>query len=147
MANSSVRLAYREDLKAMHRVESECFAAPWSYEAFEENFYNPFSIYTLAESDDEVVGFGGMQVIFDEAHIMNIAVLPSHRRQGLASDLLKLMIDEARARKAVIMFLEVRASNVPAQTLYKKFGFEPMGVRKQYYSDNNEDAVIMTLNL
>ncbi len=148
MADINVRLAYKEDLRAMHRVELACFNAPWSYDAFAENFYSPFSIYALAEDDNgDVIGFGGMQVIFEEAHIMNIAVMSQSRRSGVGTRVLELMIGEAKQRGAEIMFLEVRVSNLAAIKLYEKFGFMPIGVRKNYYSDNNEDALIMTLEI
>lgn len=148
MSEFSVRLAYKEDLKGMHNVENLSFATPWSYEAFKENFFNLFSVYVLAEdSDGEVVGFGGMQVIFEEAHIMNIAVLEKYRRRGIADKLLELLMSQAKERDAMTMFLEVRKNNIPAQTLYKKHGFEKITVRKNYYSDNGEDAVIMAAEL
>lgn len=148
MDGYNVRLAYKEDLKGMHNVESLSFSNPWSYEAFKENFFNLFSVYVLAEDEnDEVVGFGGMQVIFEEAHIMNIAVLEQCRRRGIAGRLLELMMLQAKERDAQTMFLEVRKSNIPAQTLYKKYGFAEVTVRKKYYSDNGEDAVIMAAEL
>ncbi len=144
MSEITVRLAYKEDLKAMHRVEMSSFSMPWSFDAFVENFYNVFSVYVLAEDENgEVVGFGGMQSIFEEAHIMNIAVLKEFRRRGIAEKMLSLMKTEAKARKAEKMFLEVRAGNTPAKELYRKHGFNEIAVRKGYYSDNGEDALIM----
>lgn len=148
MSEFNVRLAYKEDLKGMHNVESLSFAVPWSFEAFKENFFNLFSIYVLAETKDgTVVAFGGMQVVFEEAHVMNIAVLEEYRRKGIAGNLLELMMQEASKRDAQSMFLEVRQSNIPARNLYQKYGFTPVSVRKRYYSDNNEDAIIMAAEL
>ncbi len=148
MSEINVRLAYKEDLKGMHNIESSSFAAPWSFEAFKENFFNLFSIYVLAETDDgTMIGFGGMQVIFEEAHVMNIAVLEEHRRKGIAGQMLKLMMQEAKKRDAQTMMLEVRQSNAPARCLYQKYGFVPVSIRKGYYSDNNEDAIIMAAEL
>lgn len=148
MSEFNVRLAYKEDLKGMHNVESLSFAVPWSFEAFKENFFNLFSIYVLAETKDgTVVAFGGMQVVFEEAHVMNIAVLEEYRRKGIAGKLLELMMQEASKRDAQSMFLEVRQSNIPARNLYQKYGFTPVSVRKRYYSDNNEDAIIMAAEL
>ncbi len=148
MSNINVRLAYKEDLAAMHAVEMSSFSMPWSYDAFVENFYNIFSVYVLAETENgEVVGFGGMQSIFEEAHIMNVAVDKNYRRMGIADKMLALMKDEARARKAEKMFLEVRIGNTPAKELYRKNGFKEMAVRKGYYSDNGEDAVIMVAEI
>ena len=147
MSDIVTRLAYKEDLKGMYEVERTSFGSPWSYDSFAENFYNPFSIYVLAQAEEDVLGFGGMQVIFEEAHVMNIAVLSAHRRKGIAGKILELMVQEAKQRGATIMFLEVRASNTPAKALYKKYGFVEMGIRRKYYSDNGEDAIIMTLEL
>lgn len=148
MPDFNIRLAYKEDLKRMHNVENLSFSNPWSYESFKENFFNLFSIYVLAEDENgEVVGFGGMQVIFEEAHIMNIAVLENYRRKGIADKILELLMSQAKERDAETMFLEVRKSNIPAQMLYAKHGFVEISVRKSYYSDNNEDAVIMTSEL
>lgn len=148
MSDFNIRLAYKEDLKRMHNVENLSFPNPWSYESFKKNFFNPFSIYVLAEDENgEVVGFGGMQVIFEEAHIMNIAVLETYRRKGIADKMLELLMSQANERDAETMFLEVRKSNIPAQMLYAKHGFIKIYVRKSYYSDNNEDAVIMTAEL
>lgn len=148
MADYNVRLAYKEDLRGMHNVENLSFSNPWSYEAFKENFFNLFSVYVLAENEyGEIVGFGGMQVIFEEAHIMNIAVLEQCRRKGIAGNLLELMMIQARERDAQTMFLEVRESNIPAQTLYKKYGFTEITIRKNYYSDNGENAIIMAVEL
>ncbi len=147
MSNFSTRLAFKEDIHGMHAVEKSSFRTPWSYEAFEENFFNLYSVYVLAETEDKIIGFGGMQVIFDEAHVMNVAVLSDFRRQGVADSMLKLMQKEAKERGASIMFLEVRSSNAPARALYEKNGFTAAGVRKKYYSDNGEDAIIMTCAL
>lgn len=148
MADYNVRLAYKEDLKGMYNVENLSFVNSWSYEAFKENFFNLFSIYVLAENENgDIVGFGGMQVIFEEAHIMNVAVLEQYRRKGIAGSLLELMMLQARERDAQTMFLEVRESNIPAQTLYKKYGFTEITIRKNYYSDNGENAIIMVAEL
>lgn len=147
MTDISVRLAYKEDIAAMYNVEKTSFPCPWSYDSFAENFYNLYSIYVLAENSDGVIGFGGMQVIFDEAHIMNVAVLKNYRRNGAASQMLELMMNEAKSRGAEKIFLEVRKSNLPAQALYRKHGFNMLAIREKYYSDNNEDAIIMAAEL
>ncbi len=91
-----------------------------------------------------VVGFAGMWIVADEAHITNIAARKSHRRQGIGERLLIATIDLARELKAHVMTLEVRASNTAAQALYSKYGFNQVGVRRGYYVDNKEDAILMT---
>ncbi len=143
----TVRLAYREDIPMMYEIEKRSFTTPWSYDAFEENFMNSYSVYVLAEYENEVIGFGGMQVLLGEAHIMNIAVAKDYRRKGSAQKILTLMKYEALKRSAEAMFLEVRVSNEPAKALYEKNGFERIALRKKYYSDTGEDAIVMMLRL
>lgn len=137
------RLAYKEDIRGMYAIEKSSFNMPWSYDAFAENFYNNYSVYVLTECEEEIIGFGGMQVIFDEAHIMNVAVKKSKRRLGAATKMMELLISEARNRSVKSVFLEVRSGNDSAKNLYARQGFVPIAIRKQYYSDNNEDAIIM----
>lgn len=148
MTDINIRPAYREDIGGMYAVEKTSFATPWSYESFAENFYNAFSVYVLAETaEGEVVGFGGMQIIFEEAHIMNVAVKKEFRRKGIADGIIAFMKAYAKEKSVEHMLLEVRESNFPAQELYKKQGFSALTVRKKYYSDTNEDAIIMTADL
>jgi ribosomal-protein-alanine N-acetyltransferase len=91
-----------------------------------------------------IVGFAGMWLMADEAHLVTIAVPPSHRRHGLGKLLLLEMLELANRLGAQVMTLEVRVSNIGAQELYRKYGFTTQGLRKHYYSDNNEDALLMT---
>lgn len=147
MDEVTVRLAYKEDIRGMYAIEKSSFATPWSIDAFAENFFNNCSIYVLAEYEGRIIGFGGMQVILDEAHVMNVAVHGSKRRLGAATKMMELMFITAEKRGAKEMFLEVRSSNEPAKALYEKLGFKKLGVRKKYYSDNGEDAVIMKKKL
>jgi ribosomal-protein-alanine N-acetyltransferase len=95
------------------------------------------------EQSDPIVGFAGMWVLFDEAHVTTIGVLPNRRGKGLGELLLAALFDEALARGAEWLTLEVRVSNASAQALYEKYGFTRQGVRRRYYSDNGEDAYIM----
>ena len=143
----SVRLANKEDSWAMYQVEKNSFATPWSYDSFAENVRHGLSVYFLAEYAGQVVGFGGMLIVMDEAHIMNVAVLPNFRKKGIGKALLQNMIAEARRRNASAMFLEVRVSNQTARNLYCSCGFEQIALRKEYYTDNLEDAVIMRLEI
>ncbi|MDI3339571.1 MAG: ribosomal protein S18-alanine N-acetyltransferase [Sphaerobacter sp.] len=92
---------------------------------------------------DSIVGFAGMWILYDEAHVTTIAVAPEHRGRGLGELLLVTLFDEAIRRRAEWVTLEVRVSNAPAQALYEKYGFTRQGLRKRYYSDNGEDAYIM----
>lgn len=126
------------------RIERESFSSPWSIQAFTyEILYNELSHYIVALLNGDVVGYGGMWVIMDEAHITNIAVDPNFRGQKIGYQLMKQLINKAIELGAVKMTLEVRPSNIPARKLYHKLGFEERGIRKNYYSDINEDAIIM----
>jgi len=142
-------LTYRKmtatDLDAVVIVENQSFSTPWTRQAFYEELENQLAYYLLAVLDDTVVGYVGMWLILDEAHITNVAVLPSCRKLGIGKSMMQKALDIAKANGAVSMTLEVRPSNAPALALYKNLGFENAGVRKNYYEDTNEDAIIMWL--
>lgn len=125
-------------------IEKLSFAIPWSKDAFlQEYFHNPQANYVVALSEDQVVGYGGFWIIFDEAHITNIAVHPNFRGQKIGTCIVEAMIEKAASQGVNSLTLEVRKSNTVAQSLYEKYGFLSVGVRPKYYSDNGEDAVIM----
>ncbi len=125
-------------------IEKLSFTIPWTREAFaEEVTRNKFAVYIAALFDGKTVGYAGMWKVLDEAHITNIAVHPLYRGMNAGSSLLEKLIEMARDAGIGRMTLEVRKSNAAAQALYGKYGFRDCGTRKRYYSDNNEDAVIM----
>jgi ribosomal-protein-alanine N-acetyltransferase len=156
------------DVPEVGALERMVFTLPWSNHAFEyELHYNPMAYFAVvrrreaAEEDhafparvigrlmsrptrQPARGYGGFWLIVDEAHICTLAVHPEWRGQGLGELLLAHMIDHATALNAATATLEVRTSNLVAQQLYRKYGFEVVGLRKGYYSDNHEDALIMT---
>ncbi len=132
-----------DHLEGVLKISSLSFHLPWSRESYEKELKNPFAKYLVAVKDNMVLGYGGMWIIIDEAHITNIAVLPEYRAQGVGTAILSEMIKRSEEQKVISMTLEVRASNLPAQGLYKKYGFEEEGIRKAYYEDNHEDAIIM----
>jgi len=137
-----------EPLKKCHiegiiSIENLCFTSPWSEDAFLQEVDNEIAYYIVAIEDDEILGYGGMWLILDEAHITNVAVTPRRQRQGIAKKIVESLIFEAQQLSIKAMTLEVRRSNLPAINLYKKFGFEEAGIRKGYYEDNDEDAIIM----
>jgi len=137
-----------EDLDDVIEVEVNSFATPWSREAFyNELTKNQFAHYLVAEVDEKVVGYCGVWIIVDEAHITNIALLPDYRGMKLGEALMGRIIEIARELGAIRITLEVRVSNERAQNLYRKFGFEEGALRKQYYTDNMEDALVMWVNL
>lgn len=132
------------DIDRVLEIEKLCFPTPWSREAFRiEIEENRCARYFVAVYQEEIVGYGGMWVIIDEAHITNIAVHPRFRGQGIGEAIMRSLIEEAVSLGAVRMTLEVRISNKIAQKLYEKLGFQGVGIRKHYYSNNNEDALIM----
>jgi [ribosomal protein S18]-alanine N-acetyltransferase len=133
------------DLPAVHAIERASFFPPWPDDAYRnELLTNRLATYVVARLDDLVVGFGGIWLMVDEAHITTFAVDPAWRRRGIGERLLVALLDAAMARRAREATLEVRLSNMPARRLYEKYGFRPVGIRPRYYSDNAEDALIMT---
>lgn len=137
-----------EDLAPVLAIEHDVFTLPWSEEAFvQELTGNQWSRYVVAVLGDEVVGYGGVWVIVDEAHVTNIAVARRYQAQGIGTRLVEEMQKTARFFGAKRMTLEVRVSNAPAIKLYARHGFVAEGVRPRYYSDNQEDALIMWADL
>ncbi|MBW5448314.1 ribosomal-protein-alanine N-acetyltransferase [Cohnella sp. CFH 77786] len=137
-----------DDIGTIVQIERESFTAPWSEEAFRtELTQNHFARYMVLERDGTVIGYGGMWLIVDEAHITNIAIRQPFRGQGLGERLLREMMRTASWLGAKRITLEVRVSNDTAQSLYRKAGFYPSGLRPGYYSDNREDALIMWAEL
>ncbi len=134
------------DIKQVMRVELACFSDPWSENALMTEAMNPSAYYEVCCLGDEVIGFAGMWIIMDECHITNIGVLPEHRRKGYGERLLIAILKEAIMRGANRATLECRRSNFPAQQLYTKYDFGTVALRRGYYRDNNEDAVIMWVN-
>jgi ribosomal-protein-alanine N-acetyltransferase len=131
-------------LPAVLEIERRSFPTPWSERAFlSELTQNAYAHYIVALRGLRVVGYGGMWLILDEAHITNLAVHPAERGRGLGERLLTELERRAAAHGCTRMTLEVRPSNLVAQALYRKHGFEPRGRRPGYYSDTREDAIIM----
>lgn len=144
----SIRWMEERDLDAIMEVEKQCFTLPWSKEAFYNELHqNRFAHYLVLEEDNHVIGYCGAWLVVDEAHITNIAVLPAYQGRGLGKAILSRMIEECKQQAIERMTLEVRASNLVAQSLYKKLGFAEGAIRKNYYSDNQEDAIVMWVNM
>ncbi|MDE3112583.1 MAG: ribosomal protein S18-alanine N-acetyltransferase [Chloroflexota bacterium] len=133
-----------DDIPAVQDVERASFPVPWPANAFRHELtQNRNAHYIAARSGDAIVGYAGLWLMVDEAHITTFAVLPEHRRQRIGERMLQRLFDIAEEMGAEWLTLEVRVSNLPAQRLYEKYGFRRAGVRRRYYSDNNEDALIM----
>jgi ribosomal-protein-alanine N-acetyltransferase len=137
-----------DDIPAVHRIERASFFQPWPDDAYRNELTtNRLASYVVARAGDEVVGFAGLWVMVDEAHVTTFAVDPRWRRHGVGERMLLALLDLSVARRAREATLEVRLSNLPARRLYEKYGFRPVGIRPRYYSDNGEDALIMTTDL
>lgn len=142
-----IRPATVADVKAIAEIEKICFAVPWSEDSIaKELSSNDMAHYIVAEFEGLVVGYAGMWQILDEGHITNVAVRPEHRGQHIASTIIAVMIELGAHFGIVRYTLEVRSSNEAAKALYRSFNFKESGLRKGYYEDNGEDAVIMWLD-
>lgn len=128
-------------------LEQKCFSDPWTKEMFEHELESALAVYFAALDGEDVVGYAGMWKVLDEGHITNIAVSPCHRQKGIGTLLLKRLADEAKSLGILLLMLEVRKSNEAAKRLYSANGFVPVGVRKEYYSDNHEDAILMNFTI
>ncbi|HZQ28298.1 MAG TPA: ribosomal protein S18-alanine N-acetyltransferase [Acidimicrobiales bacterium] len=134
----------RRHLRGVLRIEAEVYPRPWSLSLFlSELALRSTRAYTVARVDGVVVGYCGLMLTGPDAHVTTIAVDPDWHRSGIGSRLLLHMARQAVARGAAHLTLEVRVSNRPAQELYRKFGFRPAGIRKNYYVETNEDALVM----
>ena len=133
-----------EYLDSLTQLDNLCFTIPWSRKLFEDEMNNNNAFYLLAICDNQVVAYGGMTCVLDEGNITNIAVHPDYRNCKIGTEILGRLTDYAMEHNLSVMMLELRESNVKAFNLYKKFGFETVGRRRGYYSDNGEDAVLMT---
>lgn len=137
----------RRHLRAVTVIEQAVNPHPWSLNLFSGELRMPSSrIWFTAIEGNDVLGFSGLMVTHDEAHITNIAVHPDHHRRGIGSRLLLALFNAGVEAGVMDVTLEVRASNGAAQAMYSAFGFAPGGIRRDYYQDNSEDAVIMWAN-
>lgn len=144
MSDLIVRRGEEKDIAAIEELEKQCFATPWSYESIHYDVVeNNRALYLVAEEDGQVLGYVGIWKIVDEGHITNVAVSPLHRRRHIASALLTALFRVTERAGIVRCTLEVRAGNEAAIRLYESFGFKEEGIRKGYYEDNGEDALIM----
>ena len=133
------------DLPAVQAIEKASFTTPWpSYAYRNELETNRLAHYLVVRAGRDVIGYAGVWLMVDEAHITTFAVTPAWRRRRIGERLLLAVLDLAVARGAREATLEVRLSNLAARRLYEKYGFRPVGIRPRYYSDDHEDALIMT---
>ena len=125
------------------QLEKQCFSDPWSERSIASELDNKLSLWLVALSDDKVIGYVGSQSVMGESDMMNIAVHPEYRRQGVAEKLVLELVEALKKVGNKCLTLEVRASNIPAQKLYEKLGFQLVGKRPKYYHNPKEDALIL----
>ena len=142
-----IRRMMIEDIPVVVEIENRCFSLPWSEKSFEDSLSREDTIFLVCEEDACITGYIGMYLSFDEASITNVAVSPNFRKRGYG----ELLVTEAKAAAKIAgaeyILLEVRASNEPAVSLYKKLGFEKLGIRKKFYEHPVEDAIIMKVGI
>lgn len=138
-----IRKARPEDIAEVAELEKACFSRPWSYQSFIYELESRDAWFAVAEDDGRIVGFAILHRFIDEGELFNIAVSEDMRRRKIADRLLSDVFEGAAKHGVERIFLEVRRSNDPARALYAKHGFEVCGLRKNYYDDPKEDAVLM----
>lgn len=126
-------------------LEKICFNDPWSERSIASELDNRLSLWLVALDGDRVVGYVGSQSVLGETDMMNIAIHPAYRRQGIAEELVEALVEALKEKGNHCLTLEVRASNEPARKLYEKLGFSQVGLRKNYYRKPKEDACILRL--
>ena len=139
-----IRKMTEQDLDEVMMIEKESFSLPWSRESYLGELRNSFANYIVCDCAGVVAGYAGIWVVFEEAHITNVAVGKSFRSQGIGLALMAEAERIARSKKATRILLEVRPSNEVALHMYRNLNYMQTALRKAYYSDNGEDAMVMT---
>ena len=135
------------DVSAIAELEKICFSDPWSENSIASEVENPLSYWLVADVDGVVAGYVGSQTVLDATDMMNLAVSPDYRRQGVGQALVNALVEHLRQNKVIALLLEVRVSNAPAIALYERMGFEQIGCRPKYYHNPREDALILRKEL
>jgi len=135
----------REDIPEVYEIEKLSFAEPHSVASMAAAIMNPACEFWVARDENKIIGFIEFWLMYDESHVIDIAVRPEYRRKGIGKYLMEFLVEKSAEAGAKKIFLEVRPSNTPARSLYKKMGFVESGRRTGYYKD--EDAIIMSKNL
>ncbi len=145
--NIRIYPATLQDADILFQMETRCFSTPWSKESFATALGSKTYCFLLAKTDETAVGFAGFCFAADSADITHIATVPSFRRFGIADHLLSALLCKARDMKIDTVTLEVRQSNLPAVSLYRKHHFSTVGLRRGYYTNPREDALIMNCKI
>ena len=142
-----IRRVMPEDIPAITELERVCFSVPWSEQGFMAELDSGDAWFSVCEENDKILGFAVLHCFGEEAELFNVAVSPEVRRRGIADALMRDVMAGAKKKDVTRILLEVRRSNVPAISLYAKYGFELLGLRKNYYDAPVEDALILEVNL
>lgn len=136
------------DIDQVLEVEHASFPTPWPRDIFyQEISRNQHAHYFVVQVGEEIIGYAGLWVVVDDAQITNIAILPTYRGRKIGENLFNYVLQFAMKMGVSRLSLEVRISNIVAQKMYRKFGLVPGGIRRNYYTDNNEDALVMWVNI
>lgn len=143
MSSITIRRMAEADLEIISSIERDVFTDPWSLNAFKTDLNNDMALPMVAEFENKIVGYSNIYIVAGKAQIANFAVAPGFRNRGVGRLLMNEIVDRAEEKKCRVIFLEVRESNTPALELYKSYGFNAAGQRKDYYSKPEENAIIM----
>ncbi|WP_259343723.1 ribosomal protein S18-alanine N-acetyltransferase [Oceanobacillus picturae] len=148
MSEITIRKMEIADVDQVMEVERVSFTTPWTTDIFyQEIVDNQYAYYYVIEWNGRIVGYVGTWVVLEDAQVTNIAIMPELRGNKLGEKLFQYMLLQVKLIGTTRLSLEVRESNIPAQKLYRKFGLVPGGIRKNYYTDNQEDAIVMWVNI
>ena len=131
------------DLEQVADLERQCFTESWSYKLLEAGLHSDYDVYYVFQQEERILGYCNLRILAGEGEVQRIAVLPGYRRLGVARKMMEAMVTCARASLVTAISLEVRQGNLPARNLYESFGFRAEAVRKGYYRNPSEDALIM----
>ncbi len=142
-----IKVLGAEHLADVLKIEEECFSKPWSENAVKDLLSSGNAELLGAFDGDKLLGYSCLEWVLDEGSLTNIAVYESSRKSGVGSELMVALLNSAQEKQLAFVTLEVRVSNLPAINLYRKFGFEDVGFRRNYYDAPREDALLMTRNM
>jgi ribosomal-protein-alanine N-acetyltransferase len=138
-----IRDMHEDDIPAILEIEQISFSTPWSKESFLNEIYKKYAFSKVAVFEKNIIGYICANYLFYESHILNLAVHPDFRRRGVATILMNEATRKLKEKGCVFMYLEVRISNTGAQRFYERFGFKTETIRKKYYGNPDEDALLM----
>lgn len=138
-----IRRMQAGDLEQVAELEKCCFSESWSYRLLEAGLYSDYDIYYVFEQEEKILGYCNLRILAGEGEVQRIAVLPQYRGRGLGRKMMEAMMNISRENQVTAVSLEVRESNTAARSLYESYGFAEEAVRKDYYHEPTENAVIM----